>query len=1067
MAEVSVTVPCSSVATLHLEHLELDPTDNPCTEIGRLMEVSYDGQPLLLSQYPPPLLPKPRKNNARLQKLLKKNVKKTAGSFTQTPISFRSSLSPVSEASTDEEHSDFTTSTTTTEIPLHIQTLNSTTAQETMPACRALDSHNSSVSSLYQHCSSPYLNSSCSPHNSSTPILSLHTYLYPDPPFEHQIAPLYTCSSFLFDDATELATDSDYDPLSEIDLSLTLPSVLQTSNNTQVIEQEFPVPYTFVQTLSPSGPTYMDSEKSTLAPVLPPVAYLDPVLPLVQETSSQCSRHLTSGKGCATISHNNSRDKTLTDVTGNKTTDDFNATTLLSTSLLGFSSSREVSNSVANTQGRKPNKNHKPASPMFINIKSSLQTTINDNNPEASLEVKRMHSTPHGFLCLDAEVNHSILKAHSKEYLIKKLSTLSTAACATSSCGVPDSTPVQGYQMPNTETLTTAPYTYSAPSTPVYCLHQPLASYFGEQRPNVVQIQSNIHKINSTDYGLTPAGCITYAGIQSNTFNSTLQSLCKTPDDPKHSPSKSPAGISHDTSFLQTISSDLKSGILETLMPQTSRLQMPMSDSAELTLDIFSTNIPSNQAKTQIPDLLKTQTLKTPNTDKREAKSAIAVSQSSACHGKQAATLRNSFNFASTDTSSALTYGEIKPTFPKAQTHIPKPNIAGLSTKKISMQNIPLQTAAIDNVSKSTYPRENFYPVLARFTQDSSQSKQESVPSETKHTNMHISSTGYLTENLSRIISLDDMTSVKTQGKVITRPTSIKVSLVPVKHKLTVTSFQDPIKVDIEVKGKNYSKSNIKSAEAGTAVKNVVQPLNDKNFILNPLTESPHAGFIKSSSTENIIASLLLNKPDFFTPSTATDIEITDKSNCTTESEAQTNDNEFRFSTSDKGSYIVTDFSKPQESDFRSDPTTNAQITTSHTGELIVSRSDLSDTQDNVREEIEFRRSEDIMKKGTNKTEVILKMASTREMPWGLKKKISRWSRLKKHMIVDPEPPMFPEPERENDKHSHTGDSNTTCNEKYVDAEEESGKGKRKGPPEPSKCGMLHSSRCSPLRRKS
>ncbi|MCJ8747474.1 hypothetical protein PDJAM_G00153910, partial [Pangasius djambal] len=198
-------------------------------------KLSWAASPALPIPSPPFALAKEKQCPSA--ETVKKNVKKKAGSFTQTPISFRSSLSPVSEASPDEEHSDFTTSTTTTEIPLHIQTLNSTTAQETMPVCRALDSHNSSVSSFYQRCSSPYLNSYCGPHNNSTSNLSLHTYLHPDPPFEHQIAPLYTCSSFLFNDATELATDLDSDPLSEIGLSLTLPSVLQTSNNTQVIEQ--------------------------------------------------------------------------------------------------------------------------------------------------------------------------------------------------------------------------------------------------------------------------------------------------------------------------------------------------------------------------------------------------------------------------------------------------------------------------------------------------------------------------------------------------------------------------------------------------------------------------------------------------------------------------------------------------------------------------------------------------------------------------------------------------------------------------------------------------------------
>uniref|UniRef100_A0A096LX37 Proline rich 33 n=1 Tax=Poecilia formosa TaxID=48698 RepID=A0A096LX37_POEFO len=71
------------------------------------MEVCYTNglETDLSQQYPPPLLPKPGKDNARLQKLKKKRAKKK-GSLSQTPIPFRSCLSPVNEASTDLEHSD-------------------------------------------------------------------------------------------------------------------------------------------------------------------------------------------------------------------------------------------------------------------------------------------------------------------------------------------------------------------------------------------------------------------------------------------------------------------------------------------------------------------------------------------------------------------------------------------------------------------------------------------------------------------------------------------------------------------------------------------------------------------------------------------------------------------------------------------------------------------------------------------------------------------------------------------------------------------------------------------------
>ncbi|KAF6733530.1 hypothetical protein FQA47_017562 [Oryzias melastigma] len=72
-----------------------------------LMEVYYSNglESDISQQYPPPLMPKPGKDNARLQKLKKKRAKKKTG-LSQTPIPFRSCLSPVNEASTDLEHSD-------------------------------------------------------------------------------------------------------------------------------------------------------------------------------------------------------------------------------------------------------------------------------------------------------------------------------------------------------------------------------------------------------------------------------------------------------------------------------------------------------------------------------------------------------------------------------------------------------------------------------------------------------------------------------------------------------------------------------------------------------------------------------------------------------------------------------------------------------------------------------------------------------------------------------------------------------------------------------------------------
>lgn len=173
-----------------------------------LMDLSYGSQPNLLPQQypPPPLLPKPGRDNVRLQKLLKKNAKKKVGSCSQTPIPFRSSLSPVNEASPDLEHSDHSTPPRTPETPLF---------------SRTPDSRYSSTSPFHHYSSSPYLYSANSSHYSSTPTLS---YCSPARSLEHQIAPLYTCSSLLFDDDTEQTADSYADTPFEIAFSQTLQS---------------------------------------------------------------------------------------------------------------------------------------------------------------------------------------------------------------------------------------------------------------------------------------------------------------------------------------------------------------------------------------------------------------------------------------------------------------------------------------------------------------------------------------------------------------------------------------------------------------------------------------------------------------------------------------------------------------------------------------------------------------------------------------------------------------------------------------------------------------------------
>ncbi|KAM8861476.1 uncharacterized protein prr33 [Synchiropus picturatus] len=98
---------------------------------------------LLCQQYPPPLLPKPGKDNARLQKLLKRSAKKKASAqASQSAVPFRSSLSPVNEASPDLEHSDHSTPPRTPETPSSFYSFQQSTRFAARP--------------LYQHVASPY-----------------------------------------------------------------------------------------------------------------------------------------------------------------------------------------------------------------------------------------------------------------------------------------------------------------------------------------------------------------------------------------------------------------------------------------------------------------------------------------------------------------------------------------------------------------------------------------------------------------------------------------------------------------------------------------------------------------------------------------------------------------------------------------------------------------------------------------------------------------------------------------------------------------------------------------------
>ncbi|TKS69496.1 Proline-rich protein 33 [Collichthys lucidus] len=165
--------------------LDFQQTEAVC-ESEMLMEVGYSNglDPDLSQQYPPPLLPKPGKDNARLQKLKKKRAKKK-GSLSQTPVPFRSCLSPVNEASTDLEHSD------------------QSSPPKTPDSAYIADSSVSSLpfGSLYDHSTSAFPHRQRSPYN-KTGSFPTQSYIAQTTTSEEQVAPLYECSSFLFDDMT-------------------------------------------------------------------------------------------------------------------------------------------------------------------------------------------------------------------------------------------------------------------------------------------------------------------------------------------------------------------------------------------------------------------------------------------------------------------------------------------------------------------------------------------------------------------------------------------------------------------------------------------------------------------------------------------------------------------------------------------------------------------------------------------------------------------------------------------------------------------------------------------------
>lgn len=197
------------------------------TEVGYSNGLDPDPDPDLSQQYPPPpLLPKPGKDNARLQKLKKRRVKRR-GSLSQTPVPFRSCLSPVDEASTELEHSDQATPPKT---PESLCVTDSPVSG--FPFGRLRDQ-----------------SASAFPRPASGHVGGLP----PPPTSEEHVAPLYECSSTLFDEAAPFSEELHLSPAAALKASpkargpgATVPVVTASQASTKISTHSL--------TLSPATP---------------------------------------------------------------------------------------------------------------------------------------------------------------------------------------------------------------------------------------------------------------------------------------------------------------------------------------------------------------------------------------------------------------------------------------------------------------------------------------------------------------------------------------------------------------------------------------------------------------------------------------------------------------------------------------------------------------------------------------------------------------------------------------------------------------------------------------------
>nr|XP_033476529.1 mucin-17-like isoform X1 [Epinephelus lanceolatus] len=216
-----------------------------------LMEAGYTNglEPDLSQQYPPPLLPKPGKDNARLQKLKKKRAKKK-GSLSQTPVPFRSCLSPVNEASTDLEHSD------------------QSSPPKTPDSVYVADPSVSGFpfDSLYNHSASAFPHPRSNPP-SQTGSFPPQSYVNQIKTSDEQVAPLYECSSFLFDDVTPSMMPPSASPPPSSPEQVPAPPLPFTINSNMT-----PNSHGSVTTIPPVGVSNASTKISTHSLTLSPAA---------------------------------------------------------------------------------------------------------------------------------------------------------------------------------------------------------------------------------------------------------------------------------------------------------------------------------------------------------------------------------------------------------------------------------------------------------------------------------------------------------------------------------------------------------------------------------------------------------------------------------------------------------------------------------------------------------------------------------------------------------------------------------------------------------------------------